>query len=416
MAEPVPSEPDARTDARTHPQTLSRKAARKRQRLAGLAGLVVLSAGALIASAPAGSSAAPPGGTLRISTTGCGTPPAQLPSGPIEFTVTNTSGVFATVYLVSADARLAYAEISWLGPGKTLPLDTTLTGGRYAVRCVFSSGPVATSSPVTVTGSASGAVAGYLPMSDLQLSGPVTAYRAYVQGALPQLLAAARTVDADVAHGNLAAARTDWLTAHLDYERLGAAYNSFGDFDDALNGMANGRPQGVDTPDWTGFFALEYGLWHGWSADRLRATSKQLVSDAAGLIQDFPSEDTDPGTLPLRAHEILENALQFQVNGIADYGSGSTLATVDANIQGTEEVLSVLAPVIRPLDGALLDQLNRQLPALQAEVRATRAPDGSWTPPARLTPAQREHLNGDLGALLEQLAFLPNLLTPRNHA
>ncbi|MCX4745732.1 EfeM/EfeO family lipoprotein [Kitasatospora sp. NBC_01287] len=396
-------------------------AVRRRPLRSALIGLLVLAGAGLLGSAPAGSDSAgrapaAPGGTLRISTTSCGTPPAELPAGPLSFAVTNTTTVYAAVYLTSADASLAYAEITWLGPGKTLPLATTVTGGQYAIRCVFSSGPVVATGTIQVDGTASGAVAGVLPMNDKELTDPVNAYRAYVEAALPGLLADTRTLDADLARGDLAAARTDWLTAHLDYERLGAAYNSFGDFDDSMNSTADGLPQGVDTPDWTGFFALEYGLWHGWSTDRLHSLGDQLVSDASGLIDDFPSEDTDPGDLPLRAHEILENALQFQLNGIADYGSGTTLATLGANIQGTEEVLSVLAPVIQPRDAALLAQLDQALPALAAEVAAAKSADGSWTPAAKLDPSRRRHLDGDVGALLEQLAVLPNLLTPRNHA
>ncbi|MGF1426758.1 imelysin family protein, partial [Kitasatospora sp. LaBMicrA B282] len=367
-------------------------------------------------AAPADATHKVPGGALTVDTTSCGKPPGQLPAGPLAFSVTNASKVYATVYLTSADASLAYAEISWLGPGRTLPLTTTLTGGRYAIRCVFSSGPVQTTGPVRVDGTAAGAVAGYLPMNDKELTAPVTAYRGYVSAELPKLLAAAQLVDGDLARGDLAAARTDWLTAHLEYERLGAAYNSFGDFDDSLDGMAGGLPQGVDTPTWTGFFALEYGLWHGRTADQLRPLGQQLVTDASGLIDDFPSEDTDPGTLPLRAHEILENGLQFQLNGIADYGGGSTLATLEANIQGTEEVLSVLAPVVRPRDPDLLAELDRELPALDAEVNACKNPDGSWIPAAALGADRRRRLDGDLGDLLEQLAVLPNLLTPRNHA
>ncbi|MCC9307178.1 hypothetical protein LN042_08700 [Kitasatospora sp. RB6PN24] len=389
---------------------------RRPLRIAAGAAAVLLAAAGLVASAHADGGSRTPGGALRADTTGCGRPPARLPAGPVSFSVTNASKVYLTVYVVSADARLAYAEIPWLGPGRTLPLDTTLTGGQYAIRCVFSSGPVQTTGPIRVDGTAADAVAGYLPMDDKELTGPVNAYRGYVTAALPKLLAAARTLDDDVARGDLNTARADWLTAHLDYERLGAAYHSFGDFDDALNGMADGLPQGTGTPDWTGFFALEYGLWHNRTADQLRPLSRKLVADADGLISDFPSEDTDPGDLPLRAHEILENGLQFQLNGTADYGSGTTLATLEANIQGTEEVLGVLAPVVQPRDQALLTRLDSELPALDAEVAACKDPDGSWVPAARLDATRRHRLDGDLGDLLEQLAALPNLLTPRNHA
>jgi hypothetical protein len=50
----------------------------------------------------------------------------------------------------------------------------------------------------------------------------------------------------------------------------------------------------------------------------------------------------------LRTHEILENALQFQLTGHDDYGSGTTLATTGANIAGTRELLTVLRPMLAP--------------------------------------------------------------------
>ena len=44
---------------------------------------------------------------------------------------------------------------------------------------------------------------------------------------------------AAVSSGNLAAAQRDWLTAHLQYETLGAAYGAFGNFDDEIDGRAD---------------------------------------------------------------------------------------------------------------------------------------------------------------------------------
>ena len=269
------------------------------------------------------------------------------------------------------------------------------------------------SRPVTVSGTTSAAVAGYKPLPDLAMTAPVNAYRAWVKAALPHLLAGARTLDADVARGDLTAARADWLTAHLGYERLGAAYNSFGDFDDAIDGTADGRPLGVGSPDWTGFFSIEYGLWHGRSAARLRPLTQGLVRDVAGLVRDFPSEDTDPGDLPLRSHEILENALEFQLTGTADYGSGTTLATVGANIAGTREVVGVLEPLIRPRDPALLAAIGQDLARTGSDVAACRTPGGGWTPLHRLSDGQRQRIDGDLGQLLEELSSVPDLLAPR---
>ena len=320
------------------------------------------------------------------------------------------------LYLIEPSGNTVFAELQDFTPGTTRTLSTTLTAGRYAFRCVFSNGKVLTSASYTVTGKAAGAVPGVQPMPDLDLGAPVAAYRAYVNRSLPVLLADSRILNADLVAGDLTRARTDWLTAHLDYERLGAAYNTFQDFDGLINGTADGLPLGTADPSWTGFLRIEYGLWHGQSAAELRPLAAGLVKNVQGLTADFPSEDTDPGDLPLRSHEILENALEFQLSGTDDYGSGTTLATVYANTQGTQAVLGTLTALIQPRDPSLLAAIDQQIALVQRQLLACRAADGRWTPVSALPGAQRQQLDGDLGELLEQLSSVPDLLTGRSSA
>ncbi|WP_037605936.1 EfeM/EfeO family lipoprotein [Streptacidiphilus rugosus] len=390
----------------------------RRPLLAGALALTVAGGALAVAlgSDDAPATAAPAPLTVSVDRHSCGAPPARLPAGPVAFDVTDAAPTFVTVYLTDPTGARAFAEIRWLGPRHTLPLTGSPAAGRYALRCVFSDGPVVTSAPFAVTGQASGAESGYRPMTSTDLEQPVTGYRAWVSAALPGLLAAARTLDADVARGDLPAARSDWLPAHLAYERLGAAYNSFGDFDGSIDGRPDGLPDGVDDSGWTGFLAIEHALWHGAPAGRVRPLTQKLVADVTGLIADFPSEDIDSEDLPLRTHEILENALQFQLTGHDDQGAGTTLATLDANVQGTQEVLSLLTPLLRERDPGLVDGLEGQLTALRAELAAARAGQASWPAAAGLDRSTRERLDGALGALLEQLARIPNLLAARNDA
>ena len=63
--------------------------------------------------------------------------------------------------------------------------------------------------------------------------------------------------------GSRALAEQAWLVAHLDYARLGAVYDTFGDFDSEINGRADGLIGGVRSAKFTGFLRLEYALWHG---------------------------------------------------------------------------------------------------------------------------------------------------------
>jgi iron uptake system EfeUOB component EfeO/EfeM len=384
-------------------------------RVGALAGAIAFAAAAGLAVAADGP--APQHALDLVQAPGrCGTPPGSLDAGPVSFQVTDDSRDFVNVYVIDASSTdTVYAEIRDLAPHATLPLETNLGAGRYAVRCVFRNGKIGTSSAIGVTGTTDEAVSGYHAMPDLDLQTPVRAYTAWVESRLPKLLADSRTLDADVASGDLAAAKQAWLTAHLDYERLGAAYNAFGDFDGEIDGMANSLPSGTSDPGWTGFFATEYALWHGAPAAKIRTLTKSLVSNVAALQQDFPSEEIDPGDLPLRTHEILENALQFQLTGIADYGSGTTLVTIYANIQGTEELLSILSPLIERSDPQLLASAREGLSVLQQALTAD-SNAATRLPASSLSTAQRQHLNADLGQLLETLSGVPALLLPRTDA
>jgi iron uptake system EfeUOB component EfeO/EfeM len=382
------------------------------------AAVVAAGVGAGVALATTSATPAVGGGAVPVSVTvsACGSGTGwHLAAGALTVDVSSHAPGYTSVYLTSA-AGDVLAELPALGQGRTQPLTTTLTGGRYWLRCVLTDSTVLVSAPLYISGTTRGTPTGYQPLPDLDLAGPVRAYTAYVEGKLPGLLTACQRLDADVARGDLITARSEWLTAHLDYERLGAAYNAFGDFDDEIDGMAGGLPEGTATPGWTGFFAIEHALWSGEPASRVRPLTENLVSTVNGLIADFPSEEIDPGDLPLRTHEILENALEFQLSGIADYGSGTTLATTYANTQGTSEILSLLTPLLRGLAPAVLSGAESGLATLQADLLAERGADGHWTPVADLSTPARERIDGDAGSLLETLSQVPGILTPRDGA
>jgi high-affinity iron transporter len=277
-----------------------------------------------------------------------------------------------------------------------------------------------TSAVQQVTGSGTSKTA-VVPISEKDLDGPLEEYRAFVTQHLSDLGGVTAKLKADVDSGDLASAKKDWLTAHLAYNGLGAAYGTFGDWDGKIDGRADGLPDALPNvaggktqdKDFTGFHRLEYGLWHGSSAASLAPVADRLDSDTHGLIAAWPKLDFDPADLPLRAHEILENTLQFQLTGDVDYGSGTTLATADANLAGTRVVLNTLRPLVAQRDPAGLADIDTWLDRFGGVVDAAKQPDGTWTPVDQLAQADRQRLNGTLGALLEKLSVVPDLLEIR---
>jgi iron uptake system component EfeO len=110
---------------------------------------------------------------------------------------------------------------------------------------------------------------------------------------------------------------------------------------------------GCATPGFTGFHRVEYGLWHGESASGLRGAADQLAKDVRALESSWPQQRMDPADTGLRAHEILENTVQFELTGRTDYGSGTNLATARANLDGTRCCSDRLRPLLKTRDPGL---------------------------------------------------------------
>jgi iron uptake system EfeUOB component EfeO/EfeM len=320
--------------------------------------------------------------------------------GVRTFAVRNGDIVTTEVDLVDPRTGGVYAEVESLAPNATRPMRVDLGGGDYAFRCFPEDADMVTGPTVHLTG-VPGAAA-VRPISDLDLTGAVASYRRYVTAGLATLSGKVHRLVAVMESGDRGRIEAAWLDAHLAYARLGAAYGTFGDAADAIDGTPDGLPRGVRDSDFSGFHRIEYGLWHGAAVSSLRPLAVQLEHDVDGLAADFGKEQVDPRDLPLRAHEIMENALQFELTGSADQGSGTSLATALANVEGTQAVLDALAPVMAPRYvqwPAVATWMNTMRTALTSARTA-----GRWTRVAELSVVQREHIDAAAGGLLEALA------------
>ncbi|MBP2705100.1 EfeM/EfeO family lipoprotein [Microbispora sp. RL4-1S] len=357
-------------------------------------------------SAPAGTSA-----PIQVSTSHCGEGWIRPRAGDQTLSLSNTGNVPAEAYIVGVPDGAVHAELEELAPGVTRTLRVSLGAGTYAVRCLADGSDPVDGPRVRITGTATGAGPAVVPVTDNDLYAPAKKYAAYVTRGLKTLAKRTATLRDAVDRGDLAAARAAWLPAHLAYERLGAAYGTFGDLGDAIDGRPAGLPGGVRDKDFTGFHRLEHGLWHGESATSLRGPADRLDRDVRALRRDFPDERLDPADLPLRAHEIMEDALEFELTGRADEGSGTTLATVSANLEGTREAVDVLRPLLRSRYPDL-PEADRLLARVRDQVEAQRHGD-RWTSVADLDRRAREALNGSVGELLERLAPIAVVGFPR---
>ena len=400
--------------------------------IAGLAALATAVAGAAPAgawspdSAPAfRPSLARPAAvteTITFGNTTCA--PSWLPpsAGRASFRLVNRSARTATVYLYRSDSGTVLRTVHALRPGQVAVVRVVLEPGvRYRWTCDLRGVPVHLSDGVRVpaTGqSGRGVGPSVLPVTATELEGPLHRYRGYVRGLLRRLRTQTASLATSIQGGDLHGAETDWLRAHLTWLEIGqddGAYGAFGDLGRKIDGTAAGLVDGASDKDFTGFHRVEQDLWK--EGDLKAATTgvaqlKLLVDHLAGLSlqQEIPGDNSGLLNFSLRVHEVLEDALRDSLSGDDDYGSGTGLASIGADVTATGEFLSVLAPLIDRRRPTLVSTARRELDRLVAALGGGHSADGAWVAIAQLPISEREHVDGAIGAALETLAVVPDLL------
>ena len=153
-------------------------------------------------------------------------------------------------------------------------------------------------------------------------------------------------------------------------------------------------------------------MWHGQSAAALTSVADTLAANIRALRTSWPSTEINLLDIGLRTHEILENALEFQLTGHDDYGSGSTLATTQANIQGTLELLTILRPLLAGRYAGL-PAVYTWLDRLQSLLNQDKGPNGQWLAVSGLTSSSRQQIDATCSQALEELAPIAAITEPR---
>ncbi|MFC6160212.1 EfeM/EfeO family lipoprotein [Kribbella jiaozuonensis] len=337
------------------------------------------------------------------------------PAGRYDFVFVNNEGAGAEVYLEDPATERIYLEVEHFGRGVSRAVTASVPPGTYRWVCITDY-TIKYSRPVVVTGDPLPYdVHGIIPVTGLDLRIPINSYVAWITAQLPTLTHQAEQLRDALRDGDAAKARRDWLAAHLTYETLGGAYRAYDETGDDINadpprGVA---PDRLADADFAGFRKVEAMLWH----NRPTATIVPYVDALVEAIERFTDELALPNAItPIdmgrRAHEILEDALQWDLNGIGDAGSQTELATVDANLTGVWQALDPLRPILRK-QNPYLDQTDEQLRLTQQLVRSHHHDDG-WVGLAALSVRQRAAVNAAVQHSVELLSHAAAIVDPRN--
>lgn len=334
------------------------------------------------------------------------------PAGSYDFTFVNDEGSGMEVYLQDLNTEQIYLEVEHFGRNATRTVTASIPPGSYRWACITEY-TIKFSHPVTVTGGPlAHDVYGITPLTGLDLRIPINNYVDWLSGQLPILTEQVKRLQSDLRAGDVAAAKRDWLTAQLTYETLGGAYRAYGETGEAINADP---PRGVDPADadFEGFRKIEAMLWAGRPAHTITPHADALVEAISRLADELALPNAiKPIDIGRKVHEILEDTVQKDLNGIGDAGSGTELATADANITGTWRVLEPLRPILQQQD-PYLDETEQQLQTTQQLIRSYHH-DNGWAPLTSLTILQRARINAALQHSVELLSHAAVIIDPRN--
>jgi iron uptake system component EfeO len=380
----------------------------------GLSALCLLTACTASHQASAGGQTAPQSAdTITVSSDQCAAAWRHASPGLQTFQIHSTAPGAIDVSLINPQTGSVYSEVEAIGPDTIRAMPVDLGSGSYAFQCDSSAGPPLTGPTVVVRGHVTSGT-GVAPPDVSMALAAVGSDRTYITNGLATVARQTSVLAADIQAGDLTAARSAWLAAHLSWEKLGSAYGMFGDYDGELDGTpdSDGLAKGAADPGFTGFYRIEYGLWHGQSAAQLTGPAQQLTRGVAQLRSSYQGMALYPAAalsdLALRTHEILEHSVRFQLSGADDFGSGTTLATVNANIDATRAQLAMLKPLLQssypglPSVYTWLDRFQRLIGSAHHGT--------TWTPASALSTARREQLNAAGAECVQLLAPIAAML------
>jgi high-affinity iron transporter len=327
---------------------------------------------------------------------------------PVAITVTNQSTGRATVTLFRPATEHIMISVA-LRHGASARRTLQMKPGGYQWSCRLASGTILLSEadrvgldPIPGTPHAPGPPG----VTRSEITPAINEYRRYATAQLEAVRTDVTALAAAIAAGSLSSARHQWLVASVAWDQLGGAYGTLGTLGQRTDEPASGLPYGVADPHFVGFHKVEYDLWQTKSITKAAADTTVLAGLLRRLTTALPHDAIPPTALPIRAHEILEDALRDDLSGDDDDGSGTELAAVVAGVAATEQLLRILAPLLAPRAPGLEARADRQLDLIDAAIDATGAPP-AWTSLSQLSMLERERIDATVSAALETLSDVP---------
>ncbi len=235
-----------------------------------------------------------------------------------------------------------------------------------------------------------------------QLDAAVSDYQSYVLAQTEELATSTKSFTDAIRAGDLDTAKQLYAAVRVPWEQIEPVAELFPDSDGVIDSRADDFPKAEADPDFTGFHALEYGLFAGGEVD-MPALADRLDSDIQTLIGEVKVLQIQPQVMTNGAAALIEEAAQTKITGEEERYSGTDLVTLQANVDGAKQVFDLVSPLLVTVNKQLDDDLAAQFAKVQALLDTYRTSDG-FEPYSAVSEADRAKLKTSMAELSELLS------------
>ena len=244
----------------------------------------------------------------------------------------------------------------------------------------------------------------------VDLTAEIESYQAFALEQMDQFLIETEAFVEAFKAGDIEAAKKLYAPARMYFERSEPIAESFGDLDPRIDGrLADIEEEGKGEEEWTGYHKLEYALWEENTTEGYEEVADQLLADTKELHALVQTVEVTPDLMITGAVDLLNEVSTSKITGEEEIYSHTDLYDFKANIEGAEQIFTILRAKIEEKDPNLAITLNEKFKAVNDLLAKHATADGGYKSYEDLTDEDTKALAtavNQLGEPLSQMGII----------
>lgn len=344
--------------------------------------------------------------TVEASDTTCTLSGTEGKTGANTFVITN-NGNKVTEFYVYDEGERVMGEVENISPGLQRKLIVQLTQpGTYQTACKPGMIGDGIRGEYTVTGEE------VQVDTEGKFKEAADSYKRYVNSQAEALVPAVEAFVAAIKSGDIEAAKAQFPTSRVYFERIEPVAESF---PDDLDPRIDLREADLEPGQkWTGFHALEKQLWVTGLQPDANALADQLVADVKELQAGVAAPDftVDSTQIAGGAQGLLDEIATSKISGEEDIFSHTDLWDFNANLQGSQTAVASVRPILDERNPDLGKRVDQRFEEVEALLEKYREGDG-FVLYDKVTEPERQELSRAIDALSKEVSQVQGVIAPQ---